>query len=480
MGKARAALAAVIILVVALVPPPAVEAQSPEVMQAIERVEESVEEIRGLKFLEEVETRFMSQDELRQKLIDDLNEDYTQDEWERDEGILKLLGFLEEDQDYYGLLLDLYTEQIAGFYSPADKYLALISGEESMNAYDRLVLSHELTHALQDQHFDLYRPPFHDPDSENNDAVFAASCLVEGDATVAMYSYAETFTPKDQWELQEAYGDIKSEKMDAAPRYIRDSLLFPYQEGEKFARRLRDKQGVTGLDEAFSRPPASTEQVMHPEKYFAGEMPLPVECPDISSGLGEGWELKDTDVMGEFDIMELLMNEVKRADAERAAEGWGGCQYRYYVEGGSGEKLAVIDLAWDSQQEAEEFAAVFSDYADSRCGFGSGSFRRDLGWYLWDGDGPVTGISMEGVSTRVLIADTANNAERAAEALGARGEGIEGLINRSEDGGVGSSGSNNASRVNMVLVVALVSALFLLGAALIAAMFFLLHKSGTA
>ncbi len=178
MGLKRKTIKALMLALCLLVVTSPAYTQTPEISRTIGEVEKDVAGIRGLVFKEAVETRFLTQEELEQKLIEDLNEDYTPEEWERDEAILKLLGFIEEGQDYYQMMLEIYTEQIAGFYSPTDKYLALIAGEEKMTAYERLILSHELTHALQDQYYHLDQPPYHNPDSTDYDADLAAISFV--------------------------------------------------------------------------------------------------------------------------------------------------------------------------------------------------------------------------------------------------------------------------------------------------------------
>ena len=188
-----AVMAALLVLLFA----PLVLGQSAQVLDTIDEVEQETAEIRGLDELTPIDVRFMTTKELEQKLMEDLNEDYSAEDWEQDEGLLKLLGYLEPNDDYYQIMIDLYTEQVAGFYDPEEKYLALISEDTDMRAMDEMNLSHEVTHALQDQHYHLDQPPFDDPDSTDYDVDYAATCLVEGDATLTMYLYQSDFTEED-------------------------------------------------------------------------------------------------------------------------------------------------------------------------------------------------------------------------------------------------------------------------------------------
>lgn len=455
-----AVLAALSLLLVV----PMVLAQSAQVVQTIEEVEDETEEIRGLTELEPIDVRFMTNAELEQKLIEELTEDYTPEEWARDESLLKLLGFLEENDDYYDIMLGLYTEQIAGFYDPEEKYLALISGEETLSAYDRLTLSHEITHALQDQYYHLDKPPYDNPDSTDYDADFAASCLVEGDATLTMTLYQETFTSEDYAEILEEYGDVETTQFDNAPQYIQNSLLFPYTQGETFVSKLFKRGEFEAVDAAYSDPPTSTEQVLHPEKYFAREMPVPVECPEITSSLGEGWTLADTNVLGEFDIDELLMTELSETDADDGAEGWGGCQYRFYSNAGSGENLLVIDLKWDTPEEAEEFAGLFGEYVENRYGQEEGSYELDGGWAVWDAEKQGSAaISLEDDETLVVLATDNSSTAAAVGALGTGGEKLAEILEQQPDlGGKRESGSSGINWTAMGIIIAFLALILIL------------------
>jgi hypothetical protein len=408
---------------------PLVFAQSTQVTQTIQEVERETQDIRGLTEKEPIDVRFMTTKELEQMLLDDLNAEYTPEEWTRDENLLKLLGFLEENDKYYDIMLGLYTEQIAGFYDPEEKYLALISEDKEMSAMDRMNLSHEITHALQDQYYHLDEPPFDVPDSTNYDADFAATCLVEGDATLTMYQYEETFTTEDYADLMKESGNIESTRFDAAPKYIQDSLLFPYQQGMVFANRLYDRNSFTTIDNAYSNPPVSSEQVMHPEKYLAGEMPMQVSCPDIASSLGEGWELADTNVIGEFDLQELLMTELRTTDADKGAAGWGGCQYRLFTNPDTGKNLIAIDIKWDNEAEAKEFAGLYEEYIDKRFGLEKGSYDMNNGWAVWDtGKSGSAALSLKGNETFVVFSTDKNAVSDAATALGASGGNLGGVL----------------------------------------------------
>lgn len=467
--------AIVLVILITLLFIPLVFAQPTQTMQTIQEVEQDTQDIRGLTEKAPIDVRFMSTNELEQMLIEDLDKEYSAEEWARDESLLKIMGFLEQNDSYYDIMLGLYTEQIAGFYDPDKKYLALISENTTMSAMDRMNLSHEMTHALQDQYYHLDQPPYEVHDSTNYDADFAASCLVEGDATLTMYKYQDSyFTSQDYTDMTKDAGDIKSDKFDAAPKYIQDSLLFPYQQGMVFVNSLYKGKTYTAIDDAYSKPPVSSEQVMHPEKYRAGERPIQVDCLDIASSLGEGWELSDTNVMGEFDIQELLMTELRSADADKGAAGWGGCQYRMFTNPDTGKSLVAMDIKWDNETEAKEFAGIYEEYVDKRFGQDKGSYALDNGWAVWDdGKWGATALSLKGNETFVVLSQDKDAVSSACTALGTSGGGLGNVLEGQPE--LEARTKTDTAKSNWIVFV-VVLGMLVLGLVLVVGLLVMNHK----
>src|SRR3954469_18195745 len=148
-------------------------------------------------------------------------------------------------------------------------------------------MAHELTHALQDQHFDLRRFD-HWPKGES-DSELAAHALIEGDATLAMALYVAS-NPFRALSFLKSMGatGIATEELDKAPRALRETLLFPYQEGMSWTRALYKQGGWAEVSKAFTAVPQSTEQVLHPDKYLAHEAPVKVTIPDLTRLLNGG------------------------------------------------------------------------------------------------------------------------------------------------------------------------------------------------
>ena len=323
-------------------------------VQVYSRVLADLASVRGLTPTEDVTPEFMTREELQATLLEDLEE--SAEDIHHAELFYKILGLIPQDDDLHQLFLDLYTEQVAGFYDSETEELYLISGsqEDGLSALEEITLAHEYVHALQQQHFDI--ESMLEAVDENSDASSALRALVEGDATVAEFRYMLTHI--DQERLIEALtgsGDYDSSAFDSAPYVLRESLLFPYVQGQTFITALQTSSpGWKVVNEAFGNPPASTEQVIHPEKYVSGEAPVAVSLPDVADALGEDWEAVYSDVMGEFFLRTYLETRTTELSAAEAAAGWGGD--RFTLLKGPDEEYALVSLLeWDTARDAREF-----------------------------------------------------------------------------------------------------------------------------
>jgi hypothetical protein len=335
-------------------------------------------ELRQLPILRPVQSSTQSRAEIEQMLIKNLNENTTPAQIHATEVTLKKLGLAPADFQYRALMIRLLTEQVAGYYDPKTREFHLAEWIDLDG--QKPVMAHELTHALQDQHFNLRR--FQHWPKGDSDAELAAHALIEGDATLAMALYVANNPLRALAFLKslEASG-MKSEELDKAPRALRETLLFPYQQGTNWTRNLYQRGGWNGVSQAFTTLPQSTEQILHSEKYFAHEGPVKVTLPDITPLLNAStgqsavsgprsalppptarrslptvaWRRLDTDVNGEWGFYLILDQFLKSpAESRRAAAGWGGDRYAVY-EGPKGEVLFVCLSTWDTENDAREF-----------------------------------------------------------------------------------------------------------------------------
>lgn len=379
---------------------------SAEEAALITEIKKRTAELRELAFLQDVPVNVISREELAANLLEMIESDYSPEEAADDALELWLLRLVpERDIDLYQFQLDLLSEQVAGYYDPAVDALFVVDDSGGINGSTILTLSHELTHALQDQHYDLEAMQ---PDDLDADASTAVLALIEGDAESMTYSYIEELTPE---QLAQVFADamaVDTTVLDAAPAYLSTSLYFPYERGIEFVNSLFLAGGEEAVDAAFNDPPQSTEQILHPEKYLAAQRdnPVIVDLPDAQSALGSGWELVVEDTLGEFDL-QVLLRENGAGNAEAAAAGWGGSSYAIYQSGSgaNAQAVSVMGSVWDTAADATEFRTALRTTLNP--GIDSGTWTDDAGRHhrLLEVDGVlylITGTdraAVEAVST---------------------------------------------------------------------------------
>ena len=269
--------------------------------------------------------------------------------------LYRMLDLIAQDADLYQVMVDFYTEQVAGFYDSETEELFLVVDEEGrdLSLLDEITLAHEFVHALQQQRFDIQA--LLESVEDNSDASLAFIALVEGDASDVQFRYMfKHFTREQQMEALRSDGGGGASAFDVAPYILQQSLIFPYVQGLAFVAALQSSPGWETVNAAYNNPPASTEQVLHPEKYIDGEAPIPVTLPDVATALGDGWERAYSDVMGEFFLKTYLETRAGGRTAAEAAAGWGGDGYAL-LRGPSDEYALVSLLVWDSGKDAREF-----------------------------------------------------------------------------------------------------------------------------
>ena len=377
-----------------------------EALEAMQVIGERVSELRGLETLHPVTQTLLTTDELRQKIEQEVMADYTEQEAHDD--VLKYVAFelLEQDVDLHQVLVDLQTEQVAGYYDPDTQEMYVVKTSGRPGALERATYAHEYVHVLQDQHFDLEALGFTDDDEEqdrDNEQQFAIRCLVEGDASLLQQQYTMGyFKPEDLSELLKQVNAVGTEKLDAAPPVIRESLLFPYEAGMAFVSQLYAKGGWEAVDAAYETLPLSSEQIMHPERY-PDDVPQVITLPPLTDTLGPGWRLVDEDVMGEFDLLLYLDGRLDRSEAETAAEGWGGGRYAVHWREDESGFVLVLRLAWDTPTDAAEFWHAYAQFARDRFGADPTRADGDARWW-WLGEDALLLAQNEQDETLVIIA----------------------------------------------------------------------------
>jgi hypothetical protein len=395
---------------------PAAASPSARAPAAVQEVQRAVAELRGLRFTRRVPVTVESPAKLTRRLQRVLDEETDRAKLVRQGRALELLGQLPPGTDLPGLLEDIQAESVLGFYLPGrpPKGGLYVRSSRGLDPFARVVLAHELTHAVTDQRFDLTRADRLEAAVGREDELAAYSGLVEGDATLTMQRYlAERLTQAEQLNAVVVSSAQRTPVRDAAPAVIRQSQLFPYQEGLRFVRLLHQQGGWAAVDRAYRDPPTTTEQVLHPERYLGDrDRPQAVAVPDLSGRLGAGWRSSAELSFGELDARLLLQAELPGTTAETAAAGWDGGRVRTFEL--AGRTALVLRTVWDSSAEAGEFCAAARRWAGGRFG----SPTRSGATLRWSGAGQRTALACAGTRAAWVSAPDRPGLDRLLTALG--------------------------------------------------------------
>ncbi len=315
-------------------------------------------EIRELSILRPVKSGAQSRAQIERMIVKNLDEQTTAAEMEAAELLLKKLGLAPPEFQYRAFVVKLLTEQVAGYYDPKVQQFYLADWIELEG--QKPVMAHELTHALQDQHFNLRR--FEKWPKGDSDAELAAHAMIEGDATLAMTLYMAKHPLVALAFIRSLGGsNMSSEQFKQAPRAIRESLVFPYEQGTEWATQVYKRGGWKSVSQAFTKLPLSSEQILHPEKYFQYEVPQKVALPDVRGLLGPNWKKIDYDVNGEWSLY-LILDQFLNSPVEskRAAAGWAGDRYAVYQGPKPGDVFVAQLTTWDSENDAREFYDAYA------------------------------------------------------------------------------------------------------------------------
>ncbi|HKC62887.1 MAG TPA: hypothetical protein VKB86_04585 [Pyrinomonadaceae bacterium] len=266
-------------------------------------------------------------------------------------------GVLPEETDLASLAASFMALSAGATYSPLDKQVLIVDKFK-----DDSLLTHEFTHALQDQHFDLMKllvvRPFN---FDRTEAVFA---LIEGDAMNVQrrLEQGDAYAKKSLEEItrQEAdrFSGYREDVGELFPPLLTETFIFRYRDGARFVESVRRTRGEQGVNELFLHPPQSSEQVLHPEKYLQNEAPREVQM-DEAAFASAGWKSVTSTPLGEIGVRGLLMAGISEKDAARAAAGWGGDRAYLFEKSGSAP-LFVWKTVWDKPGDAVEFFDAYN------------------------------------------------------------------------------------------------------------------------
>jgi hypothetical protein len=326
---------------------------------AIAEVKHQVESVRGLTYDRPVNIEPITAREMDRRLSGYFDAYYPKRFYARRSDAWAAIGAIPRNVGILEALNTYQQGQVLGFYNSQNEEL-VYTGDGNLDRIEHFVLAHELTHAIDDQHFDLDR--LDDMVVHCDDEIFQAALgVVEGSAnhfaTQVLLRYPAA-----------APGSVPSGgSAGKVPPLITELQAYPYTAGQRFVDALADQGGPGAVNRALQTFPTTTEQILHPSK-FPGDVAEPVDVPDFSPTFGPGWRDHDVMVVGEVWLKALLDLRLDEAAAASAAAGWGGGIYRAWSDG---KDVAVImSTVWDTPADAKEFSDTLGHWRSRGSGPG--------------------------------------------------------------------------------------------------------------
>ena len=359
--------------------------QARELFASVDTILKFASEDTGLPVLHKVKRRLTTRAEVMKYLDNKMKNGKSARRMERSEIVLKKFGLLQENFRLEPFLLSLLKEQIAGYYDSKTKTVNLLDWVAPDE--QKPVLAHELTHALQDQRVNLTKWDHQSSDAlsknvaEDNHHIAtdemdtARDAVLEGQAMVTFLDYAlkpygrsVLTNPEGVKRLADSQGSSSdSPVLSQAPLVLRDSLLFPYQDGLKFEVDVLVDQGKkAAFAGVLDHPPASSYEVMNPRAY-EHHVKVPVlTMPDVHGLLDKEYNPYDVGVMGELDVK--MLSEVyggPEMAAQLAPEWDGGIYYvaqkKTAPDKSSTASTALLYLSqWRTPEAAQAFARMYA------------------------------------------------------------------------------------------------------------------------
>lgn len=334
--------------------------------------------ITGLKLMTPLKKSLRSREEIRAYVIKQMNEEKDAAERYADQRSAEAFGLLPKGFDLDAFMVNVLTEQVEGLYDPKTRefYIA----DWSPLSDQRMVMAHELTHALEDQHFQIEawvkaaRP--------NEDAELARDAVLEGSAMAAMVDYLMLSTGRSLKDLPDfdpgmLIGDLGSTPtLQKAPPFLKDTLIFPYIGGLSFSAAVLKNSGWSALPGVFEKPPVSTQQILHPALYRSGKTPTTVALPRLEKLFGSNWTKLDENIMGEYGWKEVLKQFLDDDRAKMLAAAWDGDRYAVFEQKQTKKLVLVTRLHLDSEEHAVRFFGQYSEALEKKYAERSNLLRR--------------------------------------------------------------------------------------------------------
>ena len=355
-----AGLAILVILAGAWQKPRAAASPKLPTAEEINVVLKELSDITGFRIRKQLPFALITRDQVNQYLKEQIQQSVKPDEIRAEETTLKKFGFAPADFNLKQTTIDLLTEQAAAFYDFKRKKL-FISDWATVNMRD-VALIHELAHALADQNFPIQK--FTNKGPDNSESSLAREAVVEGQASWLMLEVGARRAgrtladPQTAREFLETTGDSQTSEypvFNKAPLYLRRTLMFPYDEGEKFQQAVFLRDGKPAFGRVFRDPPISTTQIEHPDRYFEH---TPLTSPDLPKPVKHAKPFVEG-VMGELETRILLEQYVSAEMAEALGPKLKGADYRV-DETKPGHRMTLVYASeWADEDTASRYFEAY-------------------------------------------------------------------------------------------------------------------------
>ncbi|MGA2984465.1 MAG: hypothetical protein ABSG32_11655 [Terriglobia bacterium] len=331
-------------------------AQADEVLQ-------QMSQITGLPIKAPLKKQVISRPEIEKYLTQNLHAEMTPAEIHAQEALVRALGLVSRDFNLEKFLISFYTEQAAGFYDSKRKTMFIADWIPA--ELQTMTLSHELTHALQDQSWDL--DSFMHATRDDDDASSARQAVVEGYATAAMMQQMTgPLEPGQMTSIAALMENLISQQLDQfpelshAPYFFRMQAFFPYVQGMGFIQAGLQLGGWKGLNQLFEHPPEATKQIFEPQTYFHHQAlsRIALAHPPALEGVA-GLRFLRENAMGELGYYSLLGQLISEDDAKTLGPSWLADRYLLYEQSGGDAYTLVVRTRWTSPETS---LAFFRDY----------------------------------------------------------------------------------------------------------------------
>lgn len=335
------------------------------------RIQEQVAKARGLEATIDVPVYIASKNKVKQIIFEDLENRNYEKLLTNEAATLVQLGLIKKNLNYIHYTNKTLLNGIAGLYTPQRQTIFLLTSH--LDEIDQYYYAHEFEHALADQNFEFNQWGIYPLCEGNKDQCLARYALIEGDAQQTEHIWLKKYANAS---VKNALKHPKSSEQEnpflEMELFDIDTSLFVYNLGLNFVEQLYYPNDWEPVNEAFNKPPLSTEQILHLKKFAEYEKPKEIPYVDLHETLSDDWEILENNVLGEWMTYVFLIDGVEKdyrqshPDSRKAAKGWGGDNYQVYRNKETGETLLYVYWTWDSQQDSDEFYSLMQKYLSDR------------------------------------------------------------------------------------------------------------------